>query len=496
MKKNKFAILLLVAMLMVGTTGEAKRADKNKNKTKSATKIETKESTPLTEVLKEQDELVEKAGSRNKAKEAIAAKEASREAEEASSDVPKAISHYTKEHPSPVQTLISWTPYNMAVAYEFQLWAGVRQDGKQQAPPVMIFDTRNVYTNIYDIDLESYANAKHLAWRVRALDLDKMPISEFSAYEPLYIDSTKPGIDYPMPLADYDSSTSNGSVLLYPVYNFVAVPGAVKYEVEVLKEEPENPEGTTDSKNRIWSKTFTYTDIYDDVPRMGSQPFFWRVKALDVQDKIIGTYSPTRQFITDPKATWQVGVFGDSISHGGGDMSYSPADLTYSWVHYLQTPAVNLSASGDTSASLLARFDHDVLPFSPHYLLIMGGTNSLRGDASAEDVISDLAAIKEKCLANNIKPIFLTLLPINPANIQKCFQEDSAEDWQKKFAAVNKYIRTQVHVDVAAAMPFGPELLPTDMGIDGLHPTALVKRIIGETVNAQWTTVTKEADGE
>ena len=120
----------------------------------------------------------------------------------------------------------------------------------------------------------------------------------------------------------------------------------------------------------------------------------------------------------------------------------------------------------------------------------------MRAGVKAESVIEDLQGIKEKCLKNNIKPIFLTLLPINPDNIKKCFNESTVADWQENFAKVNDYIRTQVHVDVMAAMPFGPELLPTDMAVEGLHPTALVKRIIGETVSKQWDRVSEEADAE
>lgn len=75
---------------------------------------------------------------------------------------------------------------------------------------------------------------------------------------------------------------------------------------------------------------------------------------------------------------WKVAVYGDSISHGGGHLSFGPADLAYSYESYLDFPTINLSESGDTSEAMVMRFEKDVLPFSPEYLLIMGGTNSLR----------------------------------------------------------------------------------------------------------------------
>lgn len=55
------------------------------------------------------------------------------------------------------------------------------------------------------------------------------------------------------------------------------------------------------------------------------------------------------------------------------------------------------------------RFEADVLPFRLRYLLIMGGTNSLRGGEDPEEVIGDLRYIGDKCRENGIKPIYLTL---------------------------------------------------------------------------------------
>lgn len=499
MKKIYIAIAVLLSMLSFTNMTQAQ-------KPLAAT---SKNNTPLKEIMQEQAKLVAqaKAAGQTKATEDntvthVDSKPAAKEDGDIQQRVTTAdimaTSHFGKNNPAPLHSLLSWTPYNMAVCYEFQLWSGYDSEKSEQKneQPVLIFSDMYIYANILDIDLTPYQNTNGLAWRVRALNIDRVPISGFSHFEPLYIDGKNPGINYPQPLDNEGKDNNNGSVLLYPVYSFVAVPGAAKYEVELTDREPENPLGTAPSEYRIWDKNFKYTSIYDDDPRMGSHPYFWRVRAFDAEDRPLGTYSPARHFMTDPSVGWQVGVFGDSISHGGGDMSYSPSDLNYSWLHYLSFPAVNLSYSGDTSATLLARFDADVLPFHPHYLLIMGGTNSLRAGVKAESVIEDLQGIKEKCLKNNIKPIFLTLLPINPENIKKCFNESTAADWQENFAKVNDYIRTQVHVDVMAAMPFGPELLPTDMAVEGLHPTALVKRIIGETVSKQWDRVSEEADAE
>ena len=91
------------------------------------------------------------------------------------------------------------------------------------------------------------------------------------------------------------------------------------------------------------------------------------------------------------------------------------------------------------------------------------GSNSLRAGVSAEDVISDMKAVKAKCLANGILPVFLTLPPINPVNIQKAFDEPTADNWQDLFAEVNAYIRTQVHIDDAAGMQYDSEVLAAQL---------------------------------
>ena len=60
------------------------------------------------------------------------------------------------------------------------------------------------------------------------------------------------------------------------------------------------------------------------------------------------------------------------------------------------SPTINLAQSGDTSAMGVERFDRDVLPFKPSYVIILIGSNSLRAGVPAGEVISDLQTLKEK----------------------------------------------------------------------------------------------------
>ena len=104
----------------------------------------------------------------------------------------------------------------------------------------------------------------------------------------------------------------------------------------------------------------------------------------------------------------------------------------------------------------------------------------------AADVIANFRALKEACLANNIRPVFLTLPPINPHNIKKIFNEPTAPDWQAQLQQVNEYIRTQVHIDAALGMAGPDGLLPERLAIDGLHLDIEGKKQIAAAVNAGW----------
>ena len=127
-------------------------------------------------------------------------------------------------------------------------------------------------------------------------------------------------------------------------------------------------------------------------------------------------------------------------------------------------------------------FGHGAGYLYPQYLLIMGGTNSLRAGMPAENVINDLKTIQEKCYENNITPILLTLAPINPYNIKKVFNEETSEVWQYNLNLVNDFIRTQPHIDTAKALN-SPPILPTEYAMDGLHGDVIAKKIYAQEIN-------------
>lgn len=322
-----------------------------------------------------------------------------------------------------------------------------------------------------------FKDLQELYWQEKPLDFDGYPIGMES--RPRSLESSVTPVSRNAPLPRQDRSGERGGALLYPVYSYVGNPGASSYEIEVLSAYPENTEGTAHSMYRIGGGDFLYTDFYDDTPRFGT--WYWRVRGKDEEGNPVGQWSlpQKRQFSTEG---YTIGLFGDSITHGGGRMSYGPNDLEYSYGHYLDFDTINLGDSGNTSHDMVERFDRDVLPFHLKYLLILGGSNSLRGGVPAEEVIEDLKEIQQKCRNHDIIPILLTLPPINPESIEKVFHEPTAEGWEEAFRKVNDFIRTQPHIDTASAFPY-ENVMPAALALDGLHGDVEAKKRIAAVIN-------------
>lgn len=393
---------------------------------------------------------------------------------------PKILSHFTTQKPASLQPVLQWEKIENAPIYELEIFT---DQGK-------IFSSTKIYTAGYAVSLPPEVDGKNIYWHVRGLNLDRVPLTTYSDWETSHVDKMTPQQQIPQPTVEFNSG--NGTNILYPVYSWLPVQGAAKYEVEILSHQPAPTEAAQASVFRIGRGETTASDWYDEVKRDPAKPVYWRVRALQTNGEPLGAFSAAKTVVYTQK-TYTVGTFGDSITHGGGAVSYSPGDWEYDYQSYLNFDTINLGRSGDTSASMLERFDQDVLPLHLQYLIIMGGTNSLRGGVAAESVINDLQTIKEKCEANGIIPVFLTLPPINPTNIKRVFNEETAPDWQSEFAKVNTYIRSQKHIDVATELTPQGGVLPTNLALDGLHPDAVGKKLMAKAINAEWRSIVTAA---
>lgn len=270
---------------------------------------------------------------------------------------------------------------------------------------------------------------------------------------------------------------------IYPVYSWIPTSGANHYEIELIKD------------GKIIRRYFTNAqtqdddfDLYDKVPVLDEGEYFWRVRGLNQENQPITKWS-TKNAANSFEVKHQVRfcALGDSITHGGGSISVPPSTVMYNWETYCAIPVKNLGRSGDTTAEMLARFDNDVLPFRPEVLFIMAGVNDYRANILGAESVESLEIIRDKCERNGIKPVFLTPTPLNPMQIQKIgFIELPPEDWQEHQRFICNWIRDQeFFIDVNEKLTDADGNLIDSLSIDGLHPDAEGKKIIGEAV-ADW----------
>lgn len=383
------------------------------------------------------------------------------------------------EESSEKLVLLTWQDDPESVRYEVEIFRGLPADLDRNQPlEDHLYDNQRIYSNKVLVDLSQLPEGNEpLYWRVRPIDANWQGMGPFSS--PMEVRSTMKPVTRNAPYPNV-YRPGNGSTLLYPVYSYAGNPGASRYEVEVTKAYPENTEGTAPSKYRVFSKITSLSNVYDDNPRIGT--FYWRVRGLDENGNAVGIWSMPEKVRTNPEEHFDVGIYGDSITQGGGHLYHSPADMAYSYVTYLDFPAVNMGRSGDTTEMMEDRFDHDVLPFHVKYLLIMGGINDLRMGADPNKVIGHLEAIRKKCIEHHIVPILLTIVPINPENIQKYYGDVTYSGWQESVKIVNDYIRSQPHIDTAAPFADYP-VMPSELAMDGIHGDWNAKQMIAGEIN-------------
>ncbi|WP_462332248.1 SGNH/GDSL hydrolase family protein [Schwartzia sp. (in: firmicutes)] len=402
--------------------------------------------------------------------------------------MPVSIFHYTDEKPASLKPFLVWHSVPGAVMYEIELLSEAPkiEGGITASQNGHLYSTSKVFTNGWQADLSQWKNRKELYWRVRALDLQRRPIGEFSKAERIVIDASVPAPT--APLINTFDQMAQAAPPLYPVYQWIPIHNSMRYEVELFTTKPASVSPTEPTPEREWYRIADDSfSSYDEYPRPYAGTYYWRVRAIDKNGKTIGTYSELAPFtVPEQKAPIYAAAFGDSITHGGGAISYSPANLEYSYTTYLDFPALNLGRSGDTAHATMLRFEDDVLPFHPKNLLILTGSNDLRSDLSAQSIIADLDIIRVKCEANGIRPIFLTLMPIHPMNIYTAFRTPSDPNWYAKMKKINEFIRKQeYHIDLEPYFYDKNHLqLETSLSIDGLHPDIRGKMLMAEIINA------------
>ncbi len=330
--------------------------------------------------------------------------------------------------------------------------------------------TLYAYTNGIEIPIDDV----HKKFQVNAISLDgttlqnKIPITDIDT-NPLS----------PRTTTEFDKMNYPP---IYPVYSWIPVSGANHYEIELIKDDKIIRRYFTDANSS--DDDF---DLYDKTPVLDEGEYFWRVRALTSDNQPLTNWSDknsSNSFAV--KHQIRFCALGDSITHGGGSISVPPSTAIYNWETYCAIPVKNLGRSGDTTAELLARFENDVLPFRPEVLFIMAGVNDYRANILGWESVENLSLLRDKCERNGIKPVFMTPTPLNPAQIQKVnFVELPPVDWQEHQKFICDWIKSQeFYIDVNEKLTDADGNLIESLSVDGLHPDAEGKKIIGEAVAA------------
>lgn len=95
--------------------------------------------------------------------------------------------------------------------------------------------------------------------------------------------------------------------------------------------------------------------------------------------------------------------FGDSLTFGYGVKKED------SWVNKIimkcNLKGINSGCNGDTTASMLSRYDKDVLSYNPYKIFIMAGTNDLLIGRSVKSIIENIELMIKDAISLNHKVV-------------------------------------------------------------------------------------------
>ena len=362
--------------------------------------------------------------------------------------------------------LLHWQPVPAAVRYAVRV---LRADAHEQ---MKTLDTMNrVYTTGLHVPLASYGGADGLYWTVQPLDYDGAPIAAESTPRPIVGETADPAA--PVLTAQFGEMPY---APLYPVYAWIPLSGQQHHEVEVYR----RAGGRDIYLHTLQAGEY---DVYDDEAFTVPGEYFYRVRGTTGAGTPISEWSENGTFTVADRTP--IAALGDSITHGGGAITVPPSYTLYDWESYCSVPVKNLGHSGDTTAAMLARFERDVLPFSPRVLIIMGGVNDYRVGIYGAETVRNLAALREKCRAHGITPIFLTVTPIRPAMMTaRMTIQTPPSDWWAHRDYINNWVMQQEYsLDVSSVLADADGELEAGYTTDGLHPDLMGKKYIGQTID-------------
>ncbi len=174
----------------------------------------------------------------------------------------------------------------------------------------------------------------------------------------------------------------------------------------------------------------------------------------------------------------RVVFFGDSITDFWRLNEYFP-DRDF----------VNRGIAGQITAEMLGQMKADVIDLHPAAVVILAGTNDLARGIPLTAIENDYAMLTDLALANKIKVIFASVLPVsdyhkdvNPANERTPGRPlvfiKALNEWLDRFCSQ----RGCTYLNYHQAMIDSAGQLQSDISDDGLHPNSKGYRIMAPLV--------------
>lgn len=207
----------------------------------------------------------------------------------------------------------------------------------------------------------------------------------------------------------------------------------------------------------------------------------WRASRVSIYTNDFGElahYRNDNERIKKSAAKIEVVFFGDSI-------------IGY-WnllTHFSQKPYINRGINGHTTSQMLVRFWQDVVELKPQAVVMLASNNDLAGltgPMQTEDILFNYAALTAIAHANNIKVIFLSMLPVHNYTLES--QDYLAQRPLEKIKEINsrlkKYALSNGHIflDIYSPLLDDSGLLRKEFTSDGLHPNDDAYAIISPLV--------------
>ena len=151
-------------------------------------------------------------------------------------------------------------------------------------------------------------------------------------------------------------------------------------------------------------------------------------------------------------------------------------------------PYVGRGISGQTTPQMLIRFRPDVIALKPKVVVILAGTNDIAGNTgpmTLEQIEDNLQSMAELAVANNIKVVFSSVMPVCDYHRPQTERRPPAKiialnDWMKAYAEKTG----AVYLDYYTPMLDDAKMLKKEWTADGLHPNDAGYEAINPLVEA------------